>query len=130
MTTCASGLLFLGENIVDAAIREVYEETRIHTKFDTLLTLRHTHSGMFKCSDIYMVVSLKPKSLDITACEREIAECKWMDIEEYRNHPHVHQLNRLFVDTYLEYKKKNVKIECDHGIHQLLNKPYTVYYAK
>ncbi|XP_044272523.1 nudix hydrolase 2 isoform X2 [Tribolium madens] len=118
-----------GENLVDAAIREVWEETGVQTEFHSVLTLRHTHFGMFGCSDIYTVMSLKPLTWNIEKCEREIAKCKWMDIEEYLNHPNVHELNRFFVQKYLEYLRKNLRIDWHHGIHQVLKKAYTVYFV-
>ncbi|XP_063903592.1 uncharacterized protein LOC135123026 isoform X2 [Zophobas morio] len=117
-----------GENLVDAAIREVWEETGVETEFQTVLTLRQGHYGMFGCSDIYTVISLKPLSSDIEKCEREIDKCMWMDVDEYLKHPNVHELNRFFVQKYLEYLKKNLKIDWHHGIHQVLKKAYTVYY--
>lgn len=111
-------------------MREVYEETNIQTEFDSLISLRHTHNAMFDCSDMYIIVSLKPLSENIEKCEREIAECKWMDIDEYLQHPDVHELNRFFVHKYLDYVKKNIKIECTHGIHQILKKTYTLYHVE
>ncbi|XP_072381265.1 uncharacterized protein [Diabrotica undecimpunctata] len=116
-----------GENIVDAAIREVYEETNIKTKFESVLALRHGHGGMFACSDIYITVHLKAVTVDIEKCDREILESKWMDVTEYLEHPHIHELNKFFVKKYLEYEKRGIKVNCFHGIHQILKKPYTVY---
>lgn len=118
-----------GENFVDAAIREVYEETNIHTEFRSVLAFRHGHGGQFQCSDLYTVVSLKPLSTAVKKCEREIQDCKWMTLDEYLTHPDIHELNRLFVHKYLENAKCNMKIECSHGIHQVFKKPYTVYHA-
>lgn len=86
--------------MVDAAVREVMEETGIPTEFQTVLTLRQAHGAMFECSDMYVVVNLKPLSEDIRKCEREIAECQWMDIDEYLSHPHVHELNRCVFKKY------------------------------
>ncbi|XP_018323815.1 nudix hydrolase 8 isoform X2 [Agrilus planipennis] len=118
-----------GENLIDAAIREVQEETGIDTEFISLLTLRHGHFGLFDCSDMYFVLALKPLTQNIVKCEREINFCEWMDIEKYLGHPHVHDLNRFFLKKYLEYREKNIKIHCDHGIHAVVKKPYTVYHA-
>lgn len=123
------GYVESGENLIDAAIREVYEETRIHTVFHSLLNLRQGHHGMFGCSDIYIVVSLTPTSSEIDKCEREIKDCQWMKIDEYLQHEKIHELNKFFVQTYLSYKSNSIKIDCKHGIHQLLKKPYTVHYA-
>ncbi|XP_069691273.1 uncharacterized protein [Periplaneta americana] len=116
-----------GEDIGDAAIREVYEETNVRTEFQFLVSLRHTHSGMFKCSDIYFVVGLKPTSEEINKCNREIAACEWMKIEIFLNHPHVHETNRFFLRKYLEYMKSKTTVECKKGIHPLLRKPQCVY---
>lgn len=115
------------ENIVDAAIREVEEETNIKCQFKSILTLRHTHHGMFGCSDIYVVVALTPLTTDITKCEREIDLCEWIKIDNFLQMPEVHELNRFFVQKYLEHEKKGIKIGCHHGIHQILKKPYIVY---
>ncbi|XP_057669611.1 uncharacterized protein LOC130901928 [Diorhabda carinulata] len=116
-----------GENIVDAAVREVYEETNIRGEFQSVLTLRHTHKGMFGCSDIYTIVHLKALTNEIKKCDREIVESKWMDISEYMVHPHIHELNKFFLQKYLDYNTKRIKIDCFHGYHPVINKPYTIY---
>lgn len=82
---------------------------------------------MFRCSDIYTVIQLRPLNENIEKCEREIDDCKWMDIDDYLNHPDIHDLNKFQLNKYLEHKKSNVKLNCFHGIHQMLRKPYTVY---
>lgn len=127
LTSLCAFFIVSGENLVDAAIREVHEETNISTEFESVLTIRHGHNGMYGCSDIYTVVSLRPLNDNIEKCEREIDQCKWMDINEYLTHPDIHELNKFQLQKFLEYKKCNIKVNCYHGIHQILLKPYTVY---
>lgn len=115
------------ENLVDAAIREVMEETSIKTKFETVIQIRHAHGAGFGCSDLYVVMALSPESSEISKCDREIASCEWMNVDEYLNHPKVHETNRNFVKTYLAYKKNGVKIPCKEEIHQILKKKYNMY---
>lgn len=74
-----------------------------------------------------MVVHLKALTDNIIKCEREIAEAKWIDIKDFLNHPDITQLNKFFVRKYLEYKDNAIKINCFHGIHELMNKAYTMY---
>ncbi|XP_044760555.1 nudix hydrolase 8 isoform X2 [Coccinella septempunctata] len=116
-----------GENLVDTAIREVREETNITTEFQSVIAFRHTHGRVYNCSDIYVVVSLRPTSNDIQKSNQEISECLWMDIQEYLNHPEIHSLNKQLVQKYLEYKEKNIRISCESGVHQVLKVPYTFY---
>lgn len=115
------------ENFVDAAIREVKEETSIGTKFDTVIAIRHAHGAGFGCSDLYIVMALTPESSDIKKCEREIAKCEWMNIDEYLNHPSVHETNRNFLRLYLKYKEKGITLTCKDEIHQILKKQYNIY---
>lgn len=116
-----------GENLIDTAVREVMEETNISTEFHSVIALRHTHGRVYDCSDIYMVVSLKPTTTEIKKSNQEISECLWMDINEYLNHPEIHSLNKLLVEKFLQYKDKNVCINCVSGVHQILKVPYTFY---
>ncbi|XP_013199884.1 uncharacterized protein LOC106142607 [Amyelois transitella] len=104
------GYVERGEDIKDAAIREVKEETGVDAEFESLVTLRHTHNMMFGNSDIYMVVILKATSEVITKSDIEIKDCKWMDIEEYLNHPNVHEFNRFIIKQALDLKKRNIKL--------------------
>ncbi|KAF5287921.1 hypothetical protein FQA39_LY15625 [Lamprigera yunnana] len=119
-----------GENIIDAAIREVYEETNINTEFKSVLNVRHAHGGSWGCSDLYFVICLKPLTFNIVKCDREIKNSRWMEIKEYLEHSEVHELNKFFVQTYLNYNGDGIAIDCSHSIHPLLKKAYTVYYGK
>ncbi|XP_075155983.1 uncharacterized protein LOC142229316 isoform X2 [Haematobia irritans] len=118
------------ENIVDAAIREVREETGVECEFNTVISIRHAHGGIFGCSDIYCVVALTPKTLDLTRCEREIAKLQWMPVEEYLQHPNVHETNRHFLRCFMDYQKRGIRFTCEMGKHQVLKKEYCLYYMK
>ena len=54
-----TGLLDPGEDVSDAAEREVLEETGITAKFDRILSIRQSHGLMFGRSDIFFVCALK-----------------------------------------------------------------------
>lgn len=105
------GYVEKGEDIVDAAIREVKEETGVDVSFLSLITLRHSHNMMYGNSDIYLLLMMNAISDEITLSQREVKDCKWMDIKEYTTHPHVHEFNRLIVRKALEYKTRNIKLD-------------------
>ncbi|XP_038211754.1 nudix hydrolase 8-like [Zerene cesonia] len=105
------GYVERGENIKDAAIREVKEETNVDAEFDSMVTLRHTHNAMFGNSDIYVVVMLKATSDEITKSDLEIKACRWMDVNEFLNHPDVHEFNRFIVRQALDLKNRKIKFD-------------------
>jgi 8-oxo-dGTP pyrophosphatase MutT (NUDIX family) len=96
------GALQAGEHLADAAIREVYEETGVETKFDGLVCLRHWHGYRYGKSDIYFVARLVPISQEIKQDHEEIAECRWMPVEEYLGHQTVHAFNKTIVRAALQ----------------------------
>ncbi|KAI8435933.1 hypothetical protein MSG28_004101 [Choristoneura fumiferana] len=98
------------EDIKDAAMREVWEETGIKTEFESMVTLRHSHNSMFGNSDIYVVVKLHATSTVITKSDEEISACKWMEVDEFLTHPHVHEFNRFILLQALDLEKRNIKL--------------------
>lgn len=118
---------------MDAAIREVFEETGIKTIFDSLVCVRHALGGSarinfgFGCSDLYFVIALKPETQAITKCDREIARCEWMDFDKYLEHPKVHQMNRLFLKTFISNEASVIKLSCKDYTHELLKRQYQIY---
>jgi len=100
------GLSDPGENIPATAIREVMEETGVATEFVCILAFRHMHGYHFGCSDFYFVCLLRPvrrglDNADIVREESEIAQCRWMPIDEYVSSPLVSSANSFIAERYL-----------------------------
>ncbi|CAH8549847.1 unnamed protein product [Heterobilharzia americana] len=83
-----TGLLHAGEDIADAAVREVYEECGIHTDFGGVISFRQQHDfpGSFGISDLLFTCRLQlPNGVsepEIKTCSYEIADCKWMPLSK------------------------------------------------
>jgi ADP-ribose pyrophosphatase YjhB (NUDIX family) len=89
-----TGLSELGEQIDEAAVREVLEETGIPTKFHSIVSFRQSHGLMHGRSDMFFVCRLDPieetdenGNLIIPAPipqENEIEKAEWVPLAEYR----------------------------------------------
>lgn len=83
-----TGLVDAGEDAAAAAAREVREETGVEAEVVSLLALRETHHApgggwMSGKTNVFMVFLLKPTSTEIKLDGGEIAQCQWMDYDEY-----------------------------------------------
>lgn len=87
-----TGLVNVGEDITEAAVREVKEETGCDVSFSSVLALRQSHGFAFGKSDLFFVVACTPvlpdgvKTLDeieLRPQESEIEACQWMPLEEF-----------------------------------------------
>ncbi|CAI9087114.1 OLC1v1021106C1 [Oldenlandia corymbosa var. corymbosa] len=90
-----TGVVDEGEDICDAAVREVKEETGVDAKFVEVLAFRQSHKSFFDKSDLFFVCMLQPLSFEIQPQEAEIEAAQWMPFEEYSAQPMV-QKNQLF----------------------------------
>ncbi|XP_005097225.1 nudix hydrolase 8 [Aplysia californica] len=91
-----------GEEISTTAEREVFEETGVKSEFVCVIAFRHLHNYRFGLSDFYFVCLMRSLSSEIKACPNEIAECEWMDLEDYENYEKISDVNRFFVQQYRE----------------------------
>ncbi|EFN58169.1 hypothetical protein CHLNCDRAFT_11561, partial [Chlorella variabilis] len=82
-----TGLVQQGEDISEAAEREVLEETGIRARFDAVLAMRQAHGFAFGKSDMFFVVALKmeagPQARELCMQEDELVGVRWMGLEEY-----------------------------------------------
>eukprot|EP01098_Paradermamoeba_levis_P010321 TRINITY_DN4336_c0_g5_i1.p1 TRINITY_DN4336_c0_g5~~TRINITY_DN4336_c0_g5_i1.p1 ORF type:complete len:242 (-),score=78.59 TRINITY_DN4336_c0_g5_i1:39-764(-) len=95
------GLLDLGENLPQAAMREVEEETGIKTSFVSVFAMRHRMASTFGRGDMYFLVRLKPLTEEIQMDSSELSACRWLPIEEYIQHPHVNVTNKKIAQAAL-----------------------------
>lgn len=54
-----TGLVLAGEDITEAAEREVLEETGLEATFEAILAIRQSHKAAFGKSDMFFAVALK-----------------------------------------------------------------------
>ncbi|KAA8537268.1 hypothetical protein F0562_027045 [Nyssa sinensis] len=103
-----TGVVDEGEDICDAAVREVKEETGIDTKFVEILAFRQSHKSFFEKSDLFFMCMLHALSFDIQKQESEIEAAQWMPFEEYAAQPFVqrHELLKYIVDICLAKKER------------------------
>ncbi|XP_009350938.2 nudix hydrolase 2-like isoform X1 [Pyrus x bretschneideri] len=90
-----TGVVNEGEDICEAAVREVKEETGIDTEFVEVLAFRQSHKSFFRKSDLFIVCMLTPKSFDIQEQNLEIEAAQWMPAADYAAQPFVKK-NKLF----------------------------------
>lgn len=89
------GLADIGEQISEAAEREVMEETGIPTRFHSILSFRHAHGMANGRSDLFFVCRLDPiedDDADGNAViptpvpqECEIEKAEWIPMSQYRD---------------------------------------------
>ena len=88
-----TGLVEQGEDVPDAARREVFEETGVRTEFVSILGIRHGHNAPFGKSDMFFLCALKiaggKQTHDITVQEAELAAAGWRDAADAFDSAHI-----------------------------------------
>ena len=109
-----TGLTDPGEDIAEAAVRELKEETGLDVEFEKIICFRQAHGGLFNRSDMFFVClcKLAPKyetllkqggTIQLIPQEEEILCADWIDMEAYarqaiwRESPLYKQMNEAMI---------------------------------
>lgn len=79
-----TGLSDPGEDVVDAAVREVKEETGIDCVPEGVIAIRQMHGATAGKSDLFFVVGCRVSGgEEIAVQQSELEDAKWMPLDEY-----------------------------------------------
>lgn len=56
-----------------------------------------------------------------------LISCSNPQLEEYLNHPWVNDMNKFFVERFMESRKKGVQLQASSEFHPFLQRKITVY---
>jgi len=110
-----TGLVDAGEDVHQAALRELYEETGLRAVFRGLLCQRQAHASRRgrTASDLFCVCVLQVEQpVEWTACPEEIAAIQWMSVQEYcdqerwQTSPVYMELNGLILELSEQKQKE------------------------
>lgn len=94
------GHIELGEGIEESVVRETFEETGIKATFVSVVGMATRHPYQFGKSNLYFVCHLVAQTQEIEIQDTdEIAEAKWVDIQEFISDMSNFPFNRHMVES-------------------------------
>ncbi len=91
------------ETIKNALVREVLEETGVNIVFESIVNVGHFLHGQFGESNMYLVCTAKALTKEIAINDlSEIAEARWIDIDDFLNLEDVNMYNKSVVRAAIE----------------------------
>ena len=102
------------ERVSQASEREVFEETGVRVKFDSIVSLGHFTPAQFGESNLYVVSLAKALTTKIDIQDtHEIEEARWIDVAEYLRREDVSAYNQELVKKALEKQNALVQKELE-----------------
>uniref|UniRef100_A0A914ZDV3 Nudix hydrolase domain-containing protein n=1 Tax=Parascaris univalens TaxID=6257 RepID=A0A914ZDV3_PARUN len=123
------------EDIFDAGVREVFEETGVQTEPVCLLCFRHFHGFRFQNnSDLYFVCVMKPvdeNHIEVKPCPHETSACRWMSREDIAKLPseEFHKFHISILERYDQWLESG-RIGCHAEKFEIpeIKKRWMMYY--
>jgi ADP-ribose pyrophosphatase YjhB (NUDIX family) len=99
------------EHFKEGIIREIKEETGVDTVFSSLTGVSQLKNWRLGKTNVYVICRLIPLTNSITMDPVELAECKWMPVQEYLDSPGVTLYNRNIVSSAIEGESKGLTLD-------------------
>lgn len=108
------GAIDVHEDLSTGVEREIWEETGIKARFKSILAMRQMHDFRFGMGDLYFIcwcTLVDETKTVVSPQEEEIAECKWMDAEDWIKMPHMNSrigaIEHIILDISKAMKTRN-----------------------
>jgi len=94
------------ESIKEALTREVFEETGINIRFESIMNIGHFRNGQFGESNLYLVCTAQALSYEIKIHDdSEILDARWINPVEFLRSEEVNAYNKSVVEAAINNKE-------------------------